>query len=689
MFYKTREELNVAVDKIFAIYRRLIGATKNLGPKERFNSWKEAVKAISGELDSVRAIARLTDTVPRTLIRVDKYVRWSDDIGSPDTPFPNWKVALRPDDADIAGHPWLMKVECRFDVILTGQTPQSLPSTSQPAAPTATRMVKEKGRATDVGVKVRTGQERLAGATDDDGESEVEDTDQLMDDDNDEKRRPWGRSRQRKPRTTAGRRSKSQGKQHEVDELEYEDNGASKKSKPSTSRASEVPRTPIAERAALPSDPNPCETCIFRHIDCVPNPRGGVCKPCKSRKIRCSHSTRPPEHPATAPRKAAPTTSSTPRRKRSRTRTPRRQRSESTSPHETDEEEVAHVRKKARVSGAADVAPRQSVKAGTSGQNRDWGKYCFITPFVSLTVILAVVIPQSKRPTIRLVPPAVRSVSSMEDVADATSTGLRDADISPSPAATTTAAVSTEDHAVKHGAPTLRDEDLSSHMANFEMRLHELERWPQEATLGVLENRVRTLEDRIQDYEGVMGSMAREIEALRSYIHSRELRPQQTDDDAMIREQPIQGDLPRVGSQMQSVECAAETSQHPNQGEDLAPPVALQSEAMVTVDAPVQRPGDMDVSVSGSTNDELGVGVGETDVMPAVAMNVQTEPSAEPSTPTHHSPQPDNEPPVAVDPSHTMDAPETAETPASRGEDSIIDAVQSPAPQQSMETHFG
>ncbi|KAI5982820.1 hypothetical protein EDD15DRAFT_2377137 [Pisolithus albus] len=196
MFYKTREELNVAVDKIFAIYRRLIGATKNLGPKERFNSWKEAVKAISGELDSVRAIARLTDTVPRTLIGVDKYVRWSDDIGSPDTPFPNWKVALRPDDADIAGHPWLMKVECRFDVILTGQTPQSLPSTSQPAAPTATRMVKEKGRATDVGVKVRTGQERLAGATDDDGESEVEDTDQLMDDDNDEKRRPRGRSRQ-------------------------------------------------------------------------------------------------------------------------------------------------------------------------------------------------------------------------------------------------------------------------------------------------------------------------------------------------------------------------------------------------------------------------------------------------------------------------------------------------------------
>ncbi|KAI5999624.1 hypothetical protein EDD15DRAFT_2362919 [Pisolithus albus] len=203
MFYKTREELNVAVDKIFAIYRRLIGATKNLGPKERFNSWKEAVKAISGELDSVCAIARLTDTIPRTLIGVDKYVRWSDDIGSPDTPFPNWKVALQPDDADIAGHPWLMKVECRFDIILTGQTPQSLPSTSQPAAPTVTRMVKEKGRATDVGVKVRTGQERLAGATDDDGESEVEDTDQLMDDDDDEKRRPRGRSRQRKPRTTA------------------------------------------------------------------------------------------------------------------------------------------------------------------------------------------------------------------------------------------------------------------------------------------------------------------------------------------------------------------------------------------------------------------------------------------------------------------------------------------------------
>ncbi|KAI5990507.1 hypothetical protein EDD15DRAFT_2198084 [Pisolithus albus] len=448
MFYKTQEELNDAIDKIFAIYCRLIGTTKNLGPKERFNSWKEAVKAISGELDSICAIARLTNTIPQMLISVDKYVCWSDDIGSPDTPFPNWKVALQPDDADIAGHPWLMKVECRFDVILTGQTPQSLPSTSQPATPMATCMVKEKGRATDVGVKVRTGQERLAGAMDDDGESEVEDMDQLMDDDDDEKHRPRGRSRQRKPRSTMGQRSKSRGKQHEVDELEYEDNSASKKSKPSMSHASEVPCTPIAERATLPSDPNPCDTCIFRHIDCVPNPRGGVCKPCKSHKIRCSHSNRPPEHPATAPPKAAPTTSSTPHQKRSHTRTPRRQCSESTSPHETDEEEVAHVQKKARVSGAMDVAPWQSVKAGTSGQNCDWGKYCSITPFVPLTVILAVVIPQSKRPTIWLVPPAVRSVSSMEDVADATSTGLRDANISPSPVATTTTAVSMEDHAV-------------------------------------------------------------------------------------------------------------------------------------------------------------------------------------------------------------------------------------------------
>ncbi|KAI5987212.1 hypothetical protein EDD15DRAFT_2199742 [Pisolithus albus] len=140
MFYKTQEELNDAVDKIF-----------NLGPKERFNSWKEAVKAISGEL-----------------------------------------VVLQPDGADIAGHPWLMKVECQFNVILTGQTLQSLPSTSQPATPMVTCMVKEKGRATDVGAKVQTGWERLAGAMDDNGESEVEDMDQLMDDDDDEKHRPWG-----------------------------------------------------------------------------------------------------------------------------------------------------------------------------------------------------------------------------------------------------------------------------------------------------------------------------------------------------------------------------------------------------------------------------------------------------------------------------------------------------------------
>ncbi|KAI6024928.1 hypothetical protein PISMIDRAFT_12189 [Pisolithus microcarpus 441] len=54
MFYETCKELDITVENIMVIYHRLIGAMKNLGPKERFNSWKEAVKAISAELPDPR-----------------------------------------------------------------------------------------------------------------------------------------------------------------------------------------------------------------------------------------------------------------------------------------------------------------------------------------------------------------------------------------------------------------------------------------------------------------------------------------------------------------------------------------------------------------------------------------------------------------------------------------------------------
>ncbi|KAI5983676.1 hypothetical protein EDD15DRAFT_2201952, partial [Pisolithus albus] len=246
---------------------------------------------MSEELEAVRAIASVTDVVPHTLIGVDKYVHWTENVGSPNCPFPSWKKVLKPDVAEIAGHPWLLTAERRLDP--ENPTLATAATTPTPPHATPTPTTRDKGKEQPIESSVTRFGIKRAGrkVEEDDGESELDTTDQLIDDNGDETNPPRGRSTQRRARSTSRSPGKSRVKQEQVDELE--------------------------------------DDVWFRQIECIPNPNGGVCKPCKSRKIRCSHSSRSSETTAGGPPKSIPSTSSTPRRNPSRTRKPARKRSAS------------------------------------------------------------------------------------------------------------------------------------------------------------------------------------------------------------------------------------------------------------------------------------------------------------------------------------------------------------------------
>ncbi|KAI6017697.1 hypothetical protein BKA83DRAFT_4496826 [Pisolithus microcarpus] len=119
-FVKNSKELGAAVNRILSIYERLVISSGTLESAVKLKRWREAVKEMREVLESVRAIADRTDNVPPMLIGVDKFIRWTDDIGTPGVPFPDWNSCLFPTPASIAGHPWLLTIESRFDATRAG-----------------------------------------------------------------------------------------------------------------------------------------------------------------------------------------------------------------------------------------------------------------------------------------------------------------------------------------------------------------------------------------------------------------------------------------------------------------------------------------------------------------------------------------------------------------------------------------
>ncbi|KAI6113458.1 hypothetical protein EDD16DRAFT_1521275 [Pisolithus croceorrhizus] len=358
MFVKNAFALNDAVRRILLTYERLILKTKDLSSKERVQCWREATKTIRADLESVRHIADRTDTVPLTLIGVDKHVIWTDKVGTGESPFPDWKNALFPTTAHLAGHPWLLTVEQRFDSQHRKTTLCEVSHTDDLNPPSNTGKGKSKAKETSESMAVSIAENTHVEVLRDDGESEVAELDQLMDADEEQlglsrgRSMKWNSSRSRPRRSSRYPLSQSRIREA-VDRLDDGRGGASREKNARSPPVTKYGRARLAARTTPPPNPKSCATCVARKVVCEPNPAGGVCTQCKIRKVRCQHAT---------PKTPAATTTSTlraPSRSRGRTR----QCSRSMS---CDSDAMQAPRKKLRFTEPAGDSPYCSAHSTTS-----------------------------------------------------------------------------------------------------------------------------------------------------------------------------------------------------------------------------------------------------------------------------------------------------------------------------------
>ncbi|KAI6001993.1 hypothetical protein EDD15DRAFT_2192689 [Pisolithus albus] len=276
-FVKNSKELGVAVNRILSTYERLVVTSGTMESAERHKRWREAVKEMRNVLESVRAIADRTDNVPPTLIGVDKFIHWTDDIGNPGVPFPDWPSSLFPTPASIAGHPWLLTVESRFDATRAGwmvrlESPTATPvlvrvptppvPENQPAANVAPSHPESADKGKEKALPAESqaiGQQPTSrGDGNEDGESEVVEPDVPMDDQTSEP--VCGRSKkspsQSRPTSTRRKsqsrpsRSGRKGGENEVVGLDV----------PMDDQTSEPVRGRSNKRARSPSQSRPTST---------------------------------------------------------------------------------------------------------------------------------------------------------------------------------------------------------------------------------------------------------------------------------------------------------------------------------------------------------------------------------------------------------------------------------------------
>ncbi|KAI6099250.1 hypothetical protein EDD16DRAFT_1718174 [Pisolithus croceorrhizus] len=345
MFVKNSPALQDAVDCILTIFETLIVNSGGLEEAEKLEQWRNAVRGIRQELESVRSIANRTDNVPHLLIGMDKYIRWTENLGMPGIPFPDWHHALFPPLESIAGHPWLLTVERRYDAGLLVQPPapateaEASMSSTTPSRPrsTSTRSMvpcmapmgsighiptrstpSGKGKAVDPSeqkvAKVAMAEAALIPLEDDNRDtSEVVEEDIEMDDVEPacgrSQKQGWPTSKSWQPLRTP--RSQSRTAQRGRKSVASEGEGRSRRSDSPVASSSKYGRAQLADRTTPPPNPQSCQTCINRKVVCIRSSGSGVCDPCRKRKIGCMPVTS--RRPSTArttkvPRKATPKT---------------------------------------------------------------------------------------------------------------------------------------------------------------------------------------------------------------------------------------------------------------------------------------------------------------------------------------------------------------------------------------------
>ncbi|KAI6138393.1 hypothetical protein BKA82DRAFT_4021020 [Pisolithus tinctorius] len=174
-FFKKSPELDAAANRILQIYFKDIAESSKLGKADKIAKWKGAIKAINDELDAVRDLIARTDEIPMTLIGVDTFLKWHEDLGSIDHPWPEWKTALSPSKTDVANHKWLDIVERRYDYHRLGlPMPRVVPTPTPPAQETEMpKSDKGKRKATEAELEQMMAESSHRMEVDDEGEDEV------------------------------------------------------------------------------------------------------------------------------------------------------------------------------------------------------------------------------------------------------------------------------------------------------------------------------------------------------------------------------------------------------------------------------------------------------------------------------------------------------------------------------------
>ncbi|KAI6156005.1 hypothetical protein BKA82DRAFT_31177 [Pisolithus tinctorius] len=110
-----------------------------------------------------------------TLIGVDMFLKWHEDLSSIDHPWPEWKTALSPSKTDVANHKWLDIVERRYDYHQLGPPmPCVVPTLTPPAQETEMpKSDKGKWKATKAEVEQMMAEGSHRMEVDNEGEDEV------------------------------------------------------------------------------------------------------------------------------------------------------------------------------------------------------------------------------------------------------------------------------------------------------------------------------------------------------------------------------------------------------------------------------------------------------------------------------------------------------------------------------------
>ncbi|KAI6012321.1 hypothetical protein BKA83DRAFT_6180 [Pisolithus microcarpus] len=382
-FVKNSKELDTAINEILGIFYWLVVSSGRLESAEKLQSWREAVKEMRRVLESVRNTVNRTDNVPLLLIGVDRFIHWTENLGAPGVPFPDWHRCLYPSQDAIADHPWLLNVEQRYDATRLGLVVQQESSMSEPVLvqiptamlePTTQPMSNlrpiqaisiNKGKGKEIaqeseGIEKEHTSQREGN---DNGESEVVEKDIEMEEEMSEpiRGRPKKRARSHSQSWPALTRQKSQSQPKRLGRKDRESQveGISSPSNHPTMPKPKYGRAQVAACTTPPHNPEACGTCINHKMVCTWTPGTVPCDLCKKRKIGCTKANIHRTSTAHTPKPPAQRQASPSQRKSSR---PQKQPPPLTNDDDTP---VPPPRKKAHVTQGGQT-PQSGAAASTS-----------------------------------------------------------------------------------------------------------------------------------------------------------------------------------------------------------------------------------------------------------------------------------------------------------------------------------